>query len=246
LDPRRPLVLYAIDALFCLVVIPFTYFWYEEWDEESTLGSRVRGALKYSVLFLLITLALLLTGFFIPISHDLTGGIDLDYLKRLLSENHGEKALSFVLGVLLSLGMVFYIVYTAPGFALFPIHLIKRVPSVQISDVDTARQALEHNRECQRRIEIKYQGTGTTMSVKDRKELEALQREERTLTRRHRLAEESGNRRQWWVRLGSALSPFRVAFGIMLALLGILIVISMGLTLYSPLCHFWGWRSNLE
>jgi len=80
-------VLYAIDSLFCLLIIPFTYFWYEEWDEESTLGSRVRGASKYSALFLLITLALLLTGFFIPISHDLTGGIDLDYLKHLLSEN---------------------------------------------------------------------------------------------------------------------------------------------------------------
>ena len=80
-------VLYAIDAVFCLLIIPFTYFWYEEWDEESTLGSRVRGASKYSALFLLITLALLLTGFFIPISHDLTGGIDLDYLKHLLSQN---------------------------------------------------------------------------------------------------------------------------------------------------------------
>jgi len=87
-------VLYAIDSLFCLLIIPFTYFWYEEWDEESTLGSRVRGASKYSALFLLITLALLLTGFFIPISHDLTGGIDLDYLKHLLSENRAFHVLT--------------------------------------------------------------------------------------------------------------------------------------------------------
>jgi len=76
-----------VDALFCLLIIPFTYFWYEEWDEESTLGSRVRGALKYSVLFLLITVALLLTGFFIPMSHDLKGHLDLDYLKHLITEN---------------------------------------------------------------------------------------------------------------------------------------------------------------
>lgn len=130
--------------------------------------------------------------------------------------------------------MIFYIVYTAPGFALFPITLIKRIPTLQISDVDTARQELDHNRECQRRIEVKYQGIGTPMSVKDRRELEALQRRERTLTRRHRLAEESGNRRRWWVKLGSALSPFRVAFGIILVMLGILIVTSMALTLYLP------------
>jgi LMBR1 domain-containing protein 1 len=80
-------VLYGVDALFCLLIIPFSYFWYEEWDEESTLGTRVRGALKYSILFLAITVALLLTGFFIPMSHDLTGHVDLDYLKHLLSEN---------------------------------------------------------------------------------------------------------------------------------------------------------------
>ena len=146
----------------------------------------------------------------------------------------GEKALSFVLGVLLSLGMIFYVVYTAPGFAFFPINLMRRIPTLQISDVDSARQALEHNRECQRRIQIKYQGTGMAMSVKDRKELEALHRQERTLTRRHRLAEESGNRQGWWVKVYVVLQPFRLAFGVILALLGILIVISMGLTLYVP------------
>jgi len=130
--------------------------------------------------------------------------------------------------------MIFYVVYTAPGFALFPITLIKHIPTIQISDVETARQALEHNRESQRRIEVRYQGTGQQMSVKDRKELEALQREERTLTRRHRLAEESGNRRRWWEKLGSALRPFKVGFGVLLATLGVLIAISMLLTLYSP------------
>ena len=99
--------------------------------------------------------------------------------------------------MLLSLGVIFYVVYTAPGFALFPISLIKHLPTIDINDTDTARQALDHNRESQRRIEVRYQGTGQQMSVKDRKKLEALQREERTLTRRYRLAEESGNRRSW-------------------------------------------------
>jgi LMBR1 domain-containing protein 1 len=144
----------------------------------------------------------------------------------------GEKALSFVMGVLLSLGIVIYVVYTAPGFAVFPITLVKQVPTLQISDVDSARQALEHNRESQRRIEIKYQGTGQQMSMKDRKELEALQREERTLTRRYRLAEENGNRRGWWEKLASSLRPFKVAFGVILIVLGVLIAVSMALTLY--------------
>lgn len=146
----------------------------------------------------------------------------------------GEKALSFVLGVLLSLGIVFYVVYTAPGFALFPINLIKQIPTLQISDVDTARQEREHNRESQRRIEVRYHGTGQSMSVQDRRLLEALQREERTLTRRQRLAEESGDRRQWREKLVSALRLFKLALGVFLVLLGILIIVSMSLTLYPP------------
>ena len=100
--------------------------------------------------------------------------------------------------------------------------------------MDTARQELDHNRVSQRRIEIRYQGTGQQMSVKDRRLLETLQRQERTLTRRQRLAEESGNRRRWWEKLASALRPFKVGFGVILVVLGILIVVSMSLTLYLP------------
>jgi LMBR1 domain-containing protein 1 len=144
----------------------------------------------------------------------------------------GEKALSFVMGVLLCIGIIFYVVYTAPGFAIFPVTLVKHIPSLQISDLDSARQALDHNRESQRRIEVRYQGTSQQMSMKDRKELESLQREERTLTRRYRLAEENGNRRQWHEKLVSALRPFKVAFGVILATLGILTTASMALTLY--------------
>lgn len=155
---------------------------------------------------------------------------------RLITD--GEKAMSFVLGVLLSLGTIIYALYTASGFAIFPVTLIKREPTLQISDVDTARQELDRNRESQRRIEIRYQGTGQPMSMKDRKELEALQREERTLTRRHRLAEESGNRRRWWEKLASALRPFKVAIGVVLGILGILIVVSMLLTLYILVSRF--------
>ena len=72
------------------------------------------------------------------------------------------------------------------------------------------------------------------MSIKDRRNLEVLQREERTLTRRYRLAEESGNRRRWWEKLGSALRPFKIAFGVILVVLEVLIVFSMLLTLYFP------------
>lgn len=85
-------LLYSLDTLLCLLVIPFTYFFYEEYDEvaaetrEQTIGKRFWGAFKYTVSFVGIIVVLFLVGFFLPISKN-KGGQDLDYFKRLLTEN---------------------------------------------------------------------------------------------------------------------------------------------------------------
>lgn len=83
---------YSLDALLCLLVIPFAYFFYEEYDEvatearEQTIGKRFWGAFKYTMSFVVIVVVLFLVGFFLPISKN-KGGQDLDYFKRLLTEN---------------------------------------------------------------------------------------------------------------------------------------------------------------
>lgn len=85
-------ILYSLDALLCLLVIPFTYFWYEEYDEvasetgEQTVGQRLWGSFKYTLSFIAIVVILFLVGFFVPVSKDKVG-MDLDYFKRLLTEN---------------------------------------------------------------------------------------------------------------------------------------------------------------
>jgi LMBR1 domain-containing protein 1 len=84
--------LYALDAVLCLLVVPFAYFWYEEYDEvasqegEQTFGKRVWGALKYTIAFIILTVIIFLVGFFVPISGK-PGNRDLDFFKRLLTEN---------------------------------------------------------------------------------------------------------------------------------------------------------------
>jgi hypothetical protein len=87
--------LYSLDALLCLIVVPFTYFWYEEYDEdaaehgEQTAGQRFWGAFKYTIAFLLFVVALFLVGFFVPFAKQAKDDkrLDLDYFKHLLSEN---------------------------------------------------------------------------------------------------------------------------------------------------------------
>jgi LMBR1 domain-containing protein 1 len=91
-------LLYSLDALLCLLVIPFTYFWYEEYDEvatesgEQTVGQRIWGALKYTLSFVAVVVILFLVGFFVPVSQG-KNDMDLDYFRRLLTENREHPSI---------------------------------------------------------------------------------------------------------------------------------------------------------
>jgi LMBR1 domain-containing protein 1 len=190
--------LYSLDALLCLVVIPFTYFWYEEYDEVDaedgvqSFGSQFWGAFKYTLIFIVLVVILFLVGFFVPIAAQKNVHLDLDYFKKLLLENRGERALTFALGLLITLGTLLYVLYTAAGFALLPISFIKSAPAISAPQLsETTASALEQNRERQRQLEGRGAGRAEGLPAKDQRELEALAREERTLVRRERLAAEA-------------------------------------------------------
>lgn len=87
-------LLFSLDALLCLLVVPFTYFWYEEYDDGAeedgtqTVGSRLWGAFKYTIAFLFLVVIIFLVGFFVPVAKDRKGAqYNLDYFKKLLREN---------------------------------------------------------------------------------------------------------------------------------------------------------------
>ncbi|KAJ5663768.1 lysosomal cobalamin transporter [Penicillium longicatenatum] len=234
-------ILYSLDALLCLLVIPFTYFWYEEYDEvasetgEQTVGQRLWGSFKYTLSFIAIVVILFLVGFFVPVSKDKVG-MDLDYFKRLLTENHGERALTFALGLLMTLGICLYVLYTSVGLALFPISLIKTAPSISSPTLraSTARQ-LEANQERQRQLEGRCGGNPELLSSKDRRELDTLTREERTLIRRQRLVDEAqGEGRSWlmraWFKIEAIFRPFKLLGGLLLLLIAFVTWVSMLLT----------------
>ncbi|KAK2676683.1 LMBR1-like membrane protein [Fusarium oxysporum f. sp. vasinfectum] len=131
--------LYSFDALLCLIVIPFAYFWHEEYDEIEveeegrTLSSRFLAAAKYTLFFVAFVVVLFLLGFFVPAAGDSSQSHwDLDYFKKLVAQNHGEKALTFALGLLLTLGTLLYVVYTGAGLALLP-HLVHQGGTFNLS-----------------------------------------------------------------------------------------------------------------
>lgn len=235
--------LYSFDALLCLLVIPFAYFWHEEYDEVEfeeegrSWSSRFFAAAKYTIFFVALVVVLFLLGFFVPAAGRGTrGDWDLDYFKKLISQNHGEKALNFTLGLLVTLGTLLYVVYTGSGLALFPVSLIKSAPSISAPQLhDTTASQLERNRERQRQLEMRNEGRQGGMPRKDRRELDALTREEQTLVRRERLAAEAqgqGHSRiyQVWQKLCVVFRPIKMLGGIFLLLVSVLIWISMLIT----------------
>ena len=94
--------LYSLDALLALIVVPFTYFWHEEYDEvdseegNQTFGQRFWGAFKYTIAFIFLVIIIFLIGFFVPVAKDRKGAhYDLDYFKRILQEEGRMYTSSF-------------------------------------------------------------------------------------------------------------------------------------------------------
>jgi LMBR1 domain-containing protein 1 len=232
--------LLSLDTLLCLIVVPFTYFWYEEYDEVAieegtqTVGQRFWGAFKYTIGFILLMVIIFLVGFFVPIERNQKGAhFDLDFFKNLLAQNHGERALTFALGLLTTLGTLIYILYAAAGLALLPVVLIKSAPSLSAPALSaTITTHLDQNRERQRQLELRHSGSSSGPSARDRQELEALVREERILVRRKRLANEALGENQstlakCWVKIQAVFRPFKLLGGIILLLLALAVWVSM-------------------
>ncbi|CAK1363622.1 unnamed protein product [Cercospora beticola] len=240
--------LYSLDAVLCLLVVPFTYFYYEEYDEvateegQQTIGSRLWGAFKWTFAFLLFCVILFLVGFFIPVAKKARDdNKDLDYFKDLLTENHGERALTFAIGVLILIGTLLYCLYTAPGLALLPVSLIKSAPSISAPQLaESTESQLAQNRERQRQLEGRSEGRQGGLDGRDRRELEALVREERTLVRRQRLAQENaGTDRNWiikvWLKIEAIVRPLKLILGLLLVVIALIIFASMLITMVDKL-----------
>lgn len=144
--------------------------------------------------------------------------------------------MTFAIGILITIGTVLYCLYTAPGLALLPLTLIKSAPSVSAPQLAaTTSSQLDQNRERQRQLEGRNEGREEGLDARDRRELEALVREERTLVRRERLAaENSGEDRniliKIFLKLEAVFRPLKLVGGLLLLLINLVIFVSMVIT----------------
>lgn len=148
----------------------------------------------------------------------------------------GERALAFALGLLMTIGTILFVLYTGAGMALLPVAMIKSAPYVSNPALaaNTASQ-LESNRERQRQLEGRNEGRDGGLDARDRRELESLIREERTLIRRERLAaESSGEDRHWivkaWIKIEAVFRPLKLIGGLLLIVVALVTFTSMLIT----------------
>ncbi|KAG5518915.1 hypothetical protein PMAC_002446 [Pneumocystis sp. 'macacae'] len=197
--------LHLIDLFF---VLPFTYYFYSKWDENSTTRTRLFGAFKRSLYFVFLFLILFSIGFFITTTQIKSLSSGIDQFRKILTTEYIKKIMFFIVGVLLLFSMVFFCTYTAFGFSLLPLWIIKTSPKNIPTLASDLKHALILNREKQRTIEVRCMGFHAQMSTKDRRVLQSLQREEKTLVRRVRLAKEG--KKKWIQSIYPILHVFQL------------------------------------
>ena len=145
--------------------------------------------------------------------------------------------MTFSIGVLMLIGTILYCLYTAPGLALLPVSLIKSAPRVSAPQLaENTSSQLAQNQERQRQLELRGEGREAGLDPRDRRELEALIREERTLRRRERLAaENSGEGANFfirvWLKLEAIFRPLKLIVGLLIGVITLIIFASMLITM---------------
>ncbi|KAJ3089376.1 hypothetical protein HK102_006538 [Quaeritorhiza haematococci] len=217
---------YGVVAIFLFLIIPYAYFFFEELDEEEqTTKQRHIGAFKYTSFTVMIVAVLMLTGLFLK--NRSTASDDLEWFKKLITDNGGEKAATFVIAFMILVGQLIYVSYTACGLAALPVGLIRGRYKYKQEDVDIAGK-LALIDEKRRAITVKYgaissssrggssASTPRRMTKRDKRLLEDLDRQERILRRRALMAE--AQRRGWWNKVLDFLRPFEIGFGVLFLL----------------------------
>jgi LMBR1 domain-containing protein 1 len=243
-------VVYSFDVVLAGVVVPWAYFWYEEilTDEDDeregrTAWTRFLGAFKYTIFFIVIVVGVFIAGLFVPVAWEKgkTGG----EWKDILEATRGERAVTFAVSVMVTIGTVVYVLYTGAGLALLPVTMIKSAPAISMASLgESTASQLERNRERQHQLEGRAEGHNG-LSSRDQRELDALVREERTLVRRERLVAETnrGENAKWgwfvkaWHKIEAVFRPLKLIFGILLVILTLLIWTSMLITLIDKILN---------
>ena len=249
------MILYGAVAWWCWVMIPFSYFFHEERDDLNriSLGKRILNAMKYSIGFLLVVILMMVGAVLINArSHsgdNLPGDAELDRLKRLIGWSVSDQSLSFLLGILVLLGMLVLMSYTAIGLAVIPIRMLKSTGAPPMpmrrtsapaenefqhaTTIDDLRMEVTTAREKRRAVLAKYPPAVAQDRVTkhDQKLIQELLEEEVELERQIKWLEEHGRGFKWLkLKLRPYWRPIEVSAGVLLYVISFTLAVSVIIT----------------
>lgn len=231
-------VLYGIVLMFVFLLLPFAYFFYEEGDEHepTPVRRRICTGLKYTSVFVVLILALLLIGGLVPFCqlnscNNSTAGndtwdVELRNLVGDFQKNGWKDAISFSISFLTMIGFALVVFYTSAGMAIWPLVFIRgvRSPFKERDEVVNARKRVQEQID---KLRSRYR-RGERLSRRDQRAQDGLEEEEQLLSRQERhlaLAERSCVK-----RCGRCLWPLFIVVGCVLFVVAILILLTLILT----------------
>jgi len=213
-------VLYGLILGVAFILIPFSYFYYEEFDEDVTTGKRILAGLKYTAFLVVILVVLFVIGIFIkPGTPDAKNANEwFEYIVD--KQDSGDRSIGFAIACLTILGYLILITYTAYGLTAFPLGLLrgKRHTTEEASDIVSD---LEATKEKQREINSRYL-SGKKMNDRDQREVDLLKRQEKMLARR---GTQLGETQKGFNRILVVCKPFTFLFGILFFLFSLFLFI---------------------
>eukprot|EP00747_Dinoflagellata_sp_TGD_P084002 gnl/TRDRNA2_/TRDRNA2_162343_c0_seq2.p1 gnl/TRDRNA2_/TRDRNA2_162343_c0~~gnl/TRDRNA2_/TRDRNA2_162343_c0_seq2.p1 ORF type:complete len:533 (+),score=97.12 gnl/TRDRNA2_/TRDRNA2_162343_c0_seq2:183-1781(+) len=253
-DHVRFAYMFFFSALMFLAffLVPFAYFYGEERgdvEERVENCSQAFTALRSTAFFVAFVGVLLTVSLNFRPGH--TEAFDwtsqdnaIKWVGDLLDIEHsGLNALSFCIAVLTFMGVLGWVFYTAYGMAALPFDWLRGKQSAmeQRSELEESIAAI---REKYRTIQAKYASRDdgsmdlSRMKAADRKELNRLQREQKSLTQHnYRLQELEQKAGAIVPQLLLCLVPFRWMIGMSMMSISLLVVTSLLLTLSDRTIH---------
>ena len=143
-----------------------------------------------------------------------------------LSKNRGEDALSMVLSILSSFGIIQVVIFTGFGMASFPIGLIRGTKSAaqqieRIQDSHLTNQTKINALRDRERI-------GNRLTARERRQLAKLEENERAITREEQYL--LTYRGSLFYKLRNLMRPIQIGFGFICGALALVIWVSLLIT----------------
>mmetsp|Transcript_41148 Transcript_41148/g.80719 ORF Transcript_41148/g.80719 Transcript_41148/m.80719 type:complete len:673 (-) Transcript_41148:127-2145(-) len=229
--------LYVCLVVTVFIIVPFAYFFVEDSDNEDEDGiqpdfkERCASASKSTFMVLLLVVVFVLVALLVGTSkghHELSDQKHVvKWLTALMEGVDGgfwERLLMLCVGLLTTIGLANYVLYTSYGLFALPITLIRGSKKLE-DEQDLVEMDRLQIRLKKMRLQQKYAKKGGKVSSAHARELAKLEKEEKLL--KYQQAGLQALSEDWSYRCWRCIAPVRVMVGCCLIVFSSLVFVSL-------------------